>query len=297
MATPWGAKASYWICSKAAPSLSSPVPRRMARSMFSLGMLLARARSIARRRLKFESRSPPPSRAAMAISRASRVNMLPRRASLAAFLRLMVDHLEWPDMPRPSLLPTGSGSADCAGPGIDRIIPSRVSGPPERGASGRCAGLRQDGPQLPQRLQALAAVVVVGVGQHKWNARFQLLQAGYPLAQLLFAIGIVVTLPGLLMIPPLGGVPAVETDIPQRSAGPDHGRHQTLQLRLVDAAVPQLKFSQQLEGLILNPGSVAELNYDRQIGQPLPERLQVLSGLLPGVEREGDRKSTRLNSS
>src|SRR3990172_13020997 len=84
--------------SKAAASLSSPVPRRTARSMFSFGMLAARARSTARRRPKFDSGSPPPSRAARAISRARRVKMLPRLASLAAFLRLMVDHLECPDM-------------------------------------------------------------------------------------------------------------------------------------------------------------------------------------------------------
>src|SRR3990172_6220853 len=86
------------ICSKAAASLSSPLPRRMARSMLSLGMFSARALSTARRKRKFESASPPPSRAATAISRASRVKIAPRLASAAPFLRLMVDHFECPDI-------------------------------------------------------------------------------------------------------------------------------------------------------------------------------------------------------
>src|SRR3990172_10546174 len=85
------------------PSLSSPVPRRIDRSIFSFGMLLSRARSTARRKAKFASGSPPPSLAAMLISRANRVKTLPRRASLAAFLRFMVDHLECPDMRHPLL--------------------------------------------------------------------------------------------------------------------------------------------------------------------------------------------------
>ena len=40
-------------------------------------------------------------RAAVAISRISFVKILPRLASAAPFLRLMVDHLEWPDMATP----------------------------------------------------------------------------------------------------------------------------------------------------------------------------------------------------
>src|SRR3990172_936445 len=99
--------------SNAAASLSSPVPRLIARSMLSFGMLAARARSTARRKPKFVSGSPPPSRAAMAISRAKRVNMLPRLASLAAFLRLIVDHLECPDMVLPLRAAPGMAHPEC----------------------------------------------------------------------------------------------------------------------------------------------------------------------------------------
>ena len=62
--------------------------------MLSLGMLAARALSTARRRRGFAAGSGPPSLAAVAISRISLVNTLPRRASAAPFFRLIVDHLE-----------------------------------------------------------------------------------------------------------------------------------------------------------------------------------------------------------
>src|SRR3990170_8147212 len=109
--------------SNTAASLSSPVPRLIARSMLSFGMLPARARSTARRKPKFVSGSPPASRAANAISRARRVNMLPRLASLAAFLRLIVDHLECPDMllAAPPTPPVKRDEDE-----DDSIIPSRL---------------------------------------------------------------------------------------------------------------------------------------------------------------------------
>src|SRR3970040_2887573 len=108
--------------SNAAASLSSPVPRLIARSMLSFGMLAARARSTARRKPKFVSASPPASRAANAISRARRGNMLPRLAALAAFLRLIVDHLECPDM----LLAAPPASPVKKDEDVDaEIIPSR----------------------------------------------------------------------------------------------------------------------------------------------------------------------------
>ncbi len=64
-------------------------------------MLLFFARSMASRSPKFVSGSPPPSLAAMVISRAKRVKMAPRLASMAAFFRLIVDHLECPDIAHP----------------------------------------------------------------------------------------------------------------------------------------------------------------------------------------------------
>src|SRR5690348_2815313 len=64
----------------------------------SVGMLISRAFCIARRRRKFPSGLPPPSRAAMVISRLARVNACPRLASTTAFLCLIPAHLEWPDI-------------------------------------------------------------------------------------------------------------------------------------------------------------------------------------------------------
>src|SRR6188474_1422041 len=59
----------------------------------------------------FPARSPPPIRAATSMFLMSLANILPRRASMTAFLCLVVAHLEWPDMP---LLPSsvrGSSTA------------------------------------------------------------------------------------------------------------------------------------------------------------------------------------------
>src|SRR5215470_6685195 len=65
-------------------------------------MLLAYALSIASRSRGFIDASAPPSRAATVISLISRVMILPRFASVAAFLCLMFAHLLWPAMVAPS---------------------------------------------------------------------------------------------------------------------------------------------------------------------------------------------------
>src|SRR5579864_9572832 len=70
----------------------------MARLMLSAGMFSALAATIAPRRRGLESGSPPPFLAAMLISRMRRVKILPRLASRAPFLCLIVAHFEWPDM-------------------------------------------------------------------------------------------------------------------------------------------------------------------------------------------------------
>ena len=77
---------------------SSPVPFLMARVMLSAGMFAALALSNTVRSRGFESGSPPPRRAAIVISRMSFVKTLPRFASSAPFLCLMVCHLECPDI-------------------------------------------------------------------------------------------------------------------------------------------------------------------------------------------------------
>src|SRR5262244_3548174 len=72
----------------------------MARSIVSPGMLWARAARTAVRSRGLAFASPPPRRAATVISLMSLVKIFPRLASLAAFLCLMVLHLEWPDIGR-----------------------------------------------------------------------------------------------------------------------------------------------------------------------------------------------------
>src|SRR5687768_7230170 len=66
--------------------------------MFSAGMLAALASVTTVRRRGFMLMSPLPFLAATVISLMRRVNSLPRLASSAPFLCLMVCHLEWPDM-------------------------------------------------------------------------------------------------------------------------------------------------------------------------------------------------------
>src|SRR4029077_375955 len=74
--------------------------------MFSLGMFSFLPASMAARRRGLELGSPPPMRAAIVISRITRVNTRPRFASVAAFLCLIVAHFECPDMACPLCSPT-----------------------------------------------------------------------------------------------------------------------------------------------------------------------------------------------
>src|SRR5215472_12775500 len=76
----------------------------MARLMLSDGMFSALPAAIAVRSRGLESGSPPPFLAAMLISLIRRVKILPRLASRAPFLCLIVAHLEWPDITRPRKL-------------------------------------------------------------------------------------------------------------------------------------------------------------------------------------------------
>src|SRR5229473_1538446 len=73
----------------------------MARLILSAGIFSALAAATAVRRRGFPSGSPPPAFAAMVISLIRRVKILPRLASSAPFLCLIVAHLEWPDMTLP----------------------------------------------------------------------------------------------------------------------------------------------------------------------------------------------------
>src|SRR5215203_5365371 len=81
-----------------APPASAPEPRLTARSMLSLGTELFLAFWMASKSVGLPSGSPPPVRAATSMFLISLANILPRRASMTAFLCLVVAHLEWPLM-------------------------------------------------------------------------------------------------------------------------------------------------------------------------------------------------------
>src|SRR5690242_18367322 len=80
--------------------------------MLSAGMLTDLASAMIVRSRGLLSASPPPFRAATVSSLMMRVNALPRFASAAPFLCLIVCHFEWPDMAK---TPANTGKS---GPGI-----------------------------------------------------------------------------------------------------------------------------------------------------------------------------------
>src|SRR5262245_36773960 len=85
----------FWY---SAPPVSAPEPRLTARSMLSLGTEDFLAFWIASYSVGLPPGSPPPIRAATSMFLISLANILPRRASMTAFLCLVVAHLEWPDI-------------------------------------------------------------------------------------------------------------------------------------------------------------------------------------------------------
>src|SRR5437868_14838767 len=85
------------VC-QSAPPASSPAPRLRAFSMLSLGTELFFAFWMASYSVGLPAGSPPPVRAATSMFLINFANILPRRASITAFLCLVVAHFEWPDM-------------------------------------------------------------------------------------------------------------------------------------------------------------------------------------------------------
>src|SRR5919198_1105145 len=85
------------MCSNEEPSSVAPLPRTIARSMFSFGIDASRAFSIALRSARFASRSGPPSRAATMIARASFEKSWPRRLSVTPLACRIECHLLCPD--------------------------------------------------------------------------------------------------------------------------------------------------------------------------------------------------------
>src|SRR5690349_3380150 len=128
------------IVSYDAPPASAPEPRLTARSMLSLGTELFLAFWMASYSVGLPSGSPPPVRAATSMFLISLANILPRRASMTAFLCLVVAHLEWPLM-------------------MSSLVPR--SGQSYRGASTRWWGRREVG---RQRWRAAARGLGRGAG-------------------------------------------------------------------------------------------------------------------------------------
>src|SRR3954469_21204160 len=85
------------VC-QSAPPASAPLPRLTARSMLSLGTEVFLAFWIASNSVGLPAGSPPPVRAATSMFLISFAKSLPRLASIAAFLCLVVAHLECPLM-------------------------------------------------------------------------------------------------------------------------------------------------------------------------------------------------------
>src|SRR3972149_5979889 len=79
----------------------------MARLRVSAGMLTDLASSMAALRRMFPLGSPPPTRAAVVISRISFENRLSRCWPVFAFLRLIWAHFEWPDIRSPTFRQEG----------------------------------------------------------------------------------------------------------------------------------------------------------------------------------------------
>src|SRR5919199_1780591 len=89
------------IVEYSAPPASAPEPRLTARSMLSLGTEDFLAFWMASYRVGLPAGSPPPVRAATSMFLMSLANILPRLASMTAFLCFVVAHLLWPDIALP----------------------------------------------------------------------------------------------------------------------------------------------------------------------------------------------------
>src|SRR6478735_8899860 len=85
------------VC-QSAPPASAPEPRLTARSMLSFGTEVFLAFWMASYSVGLPAGSPPPVRAATSMFLISLAKFLPLRASMIAFLCLVVAHLEWPLM-------------------------------------------------------------------------------------------------------------------------------------------------------------------------------------------------------
>src|SRR5689334_1344462 len=133
----------------ASPPPSAPVPLAIARSMLSLGMRASLAFWMALASAALPAGSPPPSRAATWIARASLVKRLPRFASVAPFLRLIWAHLECPAIG----FKDTKGSTAAPGRVVGYAGDAASRGDTPRRPRGGAAGFGPRGHRLPLRLR------------------------------------------------------------------------------------------------------------------------------------------------
>src|SRR5436190_394006 len=93
--------------------------------MLSAGMLTDFASATIVRRRGLLSTSPPPARAATVSSLMIRVKTLPRLASAAPFLCLIVCHFEWPDIAETPVIAVKNGRTDPITGAWLRMVPWR----------------------------------------------------------------------------------------------------------------------------------------------------------------------------
>ena len=75
-----------------------------------------------------------------------------------------------------------------------------------------------------------------------------------PLGQLLFIVVVIVAISATFS-PPVLGVSAVEPHVAGVRRGSDHGRHEALEVRLVDRAVADAELTEEVEGWALDQES------------------------------------------
>jgi hypothetical protein len=111
--------------------------------------------------------------------------------------------------------------------------------------------------------------MVVGEDECAVRALFQFSYLRHPFLQLFFTVGVVVTFPGLVVLPPLLSVATVEASITYRTRGFGYGGKEASQTRLIDTAEAEVVLSQELEGLFRNPLAAPELYDDGKTVQLL----------------------------
>ena len=125
-------------------------------------------------------------------------------------------------------------------------------------------------------------MAVVEEDKERTSFYAEFLDRGQELLQLFFAVEVVVAL-GNRGIEPVS-VSAVEPEVTDGRSCPRRKRHEPFKPRLVHRAVTHVVFLEEVKGLFFMPAVVSELNDHRNIAEPVPRSLQIVSILLGGDE-------------